>query len=199
VRPVSARGERTPAACPRQNPDDARGGRPRWCRRTRRRARGPRLGDEPAPQPRLAEEAAVRRIGEVIGILELVCVELDHGTSQRCAPRAPRPHCRLRYRSAPAPPPPTSGRAPAPDAHDCQQAESTPPEYSDKGRRIGSHERAQAATGLGGPTWPNSSGSDCLPQRTFPRSEFESNKRIDRRPETYYPYDTSRTVTNDYF
>src|SRR5207244_11261423 len=37
----------------------------------------PRRRDEPAPQLRLAEEATVRRIREIVGILELVRVELD--------------------------------------------------------------------------------------------------------------------------
>src|SRR5439155_1360294 len=42
-------------------------------------APGPRLGDQPAPQLRLTEEAAVGGVGEVARVVELVRVELDEG------------------------------------------------------------------------------------------------------------------------
>src|SRR5207249_2993064 len=118
------------------------------------------------------------------------CRARPAGHRSAAPPPAPSPTGRPGRRRC-DPPPRPSARVPPPAAARRPGGPNRPrpskrPEPMDRFARA----RASGRLDWGGPTWPNSSGSDCLHQRTFPGSDFESNKRIDRRPETYYPYDT---------
>src|SRR5437773_1863843 len=138
--------------------------------------------DEPAPQLRLAEEATVRRIREIVGILELVRVELDQRDIEALRHR---PRCRPLDRrvggaSTHARQHPLASQL-LPQ-HDCQEGRIDPPRVADEGRWIGPDEGAQ----LGG--WCLGSGHGGIVAAYT--VSIKGHERIVRRPGTYYPYDT---------
>src|SRR3989475_511204 len=142
----------------------------------------PRRRDEPAPQLRLAEEATVRRIREIVGILELVPVELDQGGIEALRHRPRRRPLGHRVGGAATHArqhPLASQLLPQ---HDGQQGRIDPARVADEGRWIGPDEGAQ----LGG--WCLGSGHGGIVAAYT--VSIKGHERIVRRPETYYPYDT---------
>src|SRR5437764_315751 len=103
----------------------------------------PRRRDEPAPQLRLAEEATVRRIREIVGILELVRVELDQRDIEapRHRPRRRPLGRRVGGASTHARQHPLASQL-LPQ-HDGQQGRIDPARVADEGRWIGPDEGAQ--------------------------------------------------------
>src|SRR3989442_14499501 len=142
----------------------------------------PRFRHQPAPQLGLAEKAAVRGIGEVVRVLELVGVELDQwdveplGQGTRGFPLG------AGIGGAPADGREHPIRAELLAQHDRQEGGGHAPGVPQKTRLEGANELTQGGdrAGHGG----------IVPTYGVPiKGQFQSKKRIDRRSGTVYSYD----------